>query len=523
MHFELNALPSLLVPHELKRKHPNAAEVLGAIPSADYNDWIVVGQILHRETGGSELGLELYDNWSQRADCGKYEPGRCEEKWGTFGKNAGGVGWGTLVHLAKHYGFGLSCSNPEDVFDQVAGATSKKTEKLLYTLDELAAELGAVEFLISGVLVSYGVSILHAIRKAGKSTVVVSLAMHIASKATTWCGHRIEKHGRTVYISGEGTRGLIPRFQVAANELGVDPIQAVRISKRPSRITMDGAPNTDELAAWGEAIAQFQAEDPDYPVRLIVIDTLSRNIGQGADECKEGDAKAFMESIERLAEENACAALVVHHQPHGANRSRGSTALEAHAEVILSATSSSLKSPTPTLTNHAVNEDRDSEEEFETESVDNEAPTARLVELRVEAGKEVAGGRKLRGILEGVKHEDGKPTVARFRPLRPNENPSLGDKKGNENYTEARVLGASLMHGERGMTIAIRLSHLGTTTFRSALKRLEATGAVKRIPFQRRRILQVNPDCVPHNVRSGLTKAETLKLQGLMEDKNESD
>ena len=122
--FELDASPPLTMPDGLELEHANAVEVLASIPSADYNDWIDVGQVLHRETDGSELGLELYDRWSQCADRGTYKPGKCEVKWSGFGKNAGGVRWGTVVHLAKHYGHGRSRANPEDVFDSLPSTPS---------------------------------------------------------------------------------------------------------------------------------------------------------------------------------------------------------------------------------------------------------------------------------------------------------------------------------------------------------------------------------------------------------------
>lgn len=523
---EVDKSAPLKMPHGLGFPHRNGIEVLTSIPSGEYPNWLTVGMALHHETGGSDLGLELWDQWSQCADGGKYDPWACEEKWNTFGKDEGAVKWGTVVRIAKLFGYGRSRVKAVDAFGETASAPSPMTgesEKLLYTLDELAEDLGAVEFLVSDVLVSYGTSIFHATRKAGKSTVVVSLAMHLASGAESWCGHRIEKHGRTVYISGEGTRGLISRFRVAARELGVDPLKAVRITKRPARITIDGAPNTEELAAWSNAIAKFQAEDTENPVRLIVVDTLSRNIGIGADECKEGDAKAFMESIEGLAEEHGCAALVVHHQPHGADRSRGSTALEAHAEVILSATSKPLKSPVSAVITHRDGNELDAKEELQTDAQDDEAPPPKLVEIKVVAGKEVAGGRKLHGILEGVELEPGKPSVARFRPLRPGENPTQGDRAANNLQAETRVLGAALLHGDLGTTEAIRRSPLGTSTFRAALKRLVATGEVDLTKFRRRSVLRVHPANVRARLRSGLTEAETLKLQSLMGDKSEPD
>lgn len=47
-----------------------------------YDDWIHVGQAVHRVFAGSDTGLELWRQWSEQSS--EYQEGVCEAKWATF-------------------------------------------------------------------------------------------------------------------------------------------------------------------------------------------------------------------------------------------------------------------------------------------------------------------------------------------------------------------------------------------------------------------------------------------------------
>lgn len=55
--------------------------------SDDLNEgsWLKVGMALHHETGGSDLGLSIWDQWSSVG--AKYEQGACERHWVSFGRS----------------------------------------------------------------------------------------------------------------------------------------------------------------------------------------------------------------------------------------------------------------------------------------------------------------------------------------------------------------------------------------------------------------------------------------------------
>lgn len=83
--------------------------MVGTLPEADMrnylsklnnnvknDEWVKVGQALHEWS--PVKGLALWDEWSKGGDT--YQEGECEKRWKSF-KQGGGVGVGTLVHMAK--------------------------------------------------------------------------------------------------------------------------------------------------------------------------------------------------------------------------------------------------------------------------------------------------------------------------------------------------------------------------------------------------------------------------------------
>lgn len=76
-----------------------ARQYLANIPSSiadDYDEWVKVGMALH--SIGNDALLADWAQWS--AASGKFKPGECEAKWASFKSDHGGVGIGTLFHLA---------------------------------------------------------------------------------------------------------------------------------------------------------------------------------------------------------------------------------------------------------------------------------------------------------------------------------------------------------------------------------------------------------------------------------------
>jgi Primase C terminal 2 (PriCT-2) len=90
-----------VVRHGAFRGGPRAY-VRAAVLAAGYWDWLRIGMALHAVAADGTM-LEAWDRRSQNCPD-KYQPGACERKWKSFG-GCGGLGIGTLIHLARENGW----------------------------------------------------------------------------------------------------------------------------------------------------------------------------------------------------------------------------------------------------------------------------------------------------------------------------------------------------------------------------------------------------------------------------------
>lgn len=81
----------------------NYLDALGSIPCSqlDYAEWVKVGMACK----AAGLPCEAWEEWST-ADPDRFNPGECARKWDGFNaEQADGIGPGTLVHIARQYGW----------------------------------------------------------------------------------------------------------------------------------------------------------------------------------------------------------------------------------------------------------------------------------------------------------------------------------------------------------------------------------------------------------------------------------
>jgi len=127
-----------------------ARTYLANIPSSiadDYDEWVKVGMALHSVEDDSLLA-----DWCQwSAASGKFKTGECEAKWASFKSDSGGVGLGTLYHLAggvsprdqaiKAIKYALGSNNPKA---QTIGSGSKaiklETDELIQLIQQQMSE-----------------------------------------------------------------------------------------------------------------------------------------------------------------------------------------------------------------------------------------------------------------------------------------------------------------------------------------------------------------------------------------------
>ena len=74
----------------------------------DYSGWLEIGLALFNETHGSNAGLQLWINWSQKYGGEKYNPHNITYKWGTFKLNKYKYSVGSIIRHAKAGGANIA-------------------------------------------------------------------------------------------------------------------------------------------------------------------------------------------------------------------------------------------------------------------------------------------------------------------------------------------------------------------------------------------------------------------------------
>jgi hypothetical protein len=221
--------------------------------------------------------------------------------------------------------------DPQDVEAELALADAfADSERLAEAASwaEVADTSPEVAWLVDGVAFRGGLTILSGPGGAGKSYLALTLA-HAVATGTHWLGHfPTEDRGPALYVDAERGRHLMARRlreveSAAGRPLGVDFIF------RPPKLDA----------------AFLRAAVRDRKPALVVLDSLSRLLPEGADENSNPAMTAALEPVRLIAEEFSTALLVLHHdrKPQafadnsGAARVRGASAIVNLADIVVCA------------------------------------------------------------------------------------------------------------------------------------------------------------------------------------------
>ena len=194
------------------------------------------------------------------------------------------------------------------------------------------------EYLVEGLVQVEGTSEVYGETGCGKTFVVLSWCMAIAS-GTPWLGRKVIQ-GPVIYVGAEGVGGLPKRLRALKAEHKVDALPA-------DLYVIPRAVNLFSLPSWSQETIQDTQEVLElcrkrniHPC-LVVFDTYARSM-VGADENSAKDVGLVLANIDRIRLGLGTATMIVHHPGKTRGSSdRGSGALPASIDSKIRLTKSS--------------------------------------------------------------------------------------------------------------------------------------------------------------------------------------
>lgn len=222
---------------------------------------------------------------------------------------------------------------PESEAPQPTGPDHVDTSLPLVWFGEIEKVLDVKDF-VQGVLVEQGAAVVYGESNAGKTFWTTDLALHVAA-GREWNGRRVERGG-VIYCVLEGGAGFRNRVAAWRTETGETDIPFAAIPASLNLLDKDA--DTQKLI---DAIRVAQAKIS-VPVKLVVIDTLSRAMA-GGNENAPDDMGALVLNMDRIREETKASLLFVHHS--GKDQAKGArghsslrAAIDTEIEVVASET-----------------------------------------------------------------------------------------------------------------------------------------------------------------------------------------
>lgn len=291
-------------------------QALTRLDADDYSSWIAVGHAL--KASGEDWAFSAFDEWS--ATSAKY-PGSeaVRARWDGFNpdKSPG------LSAIARASGVALN--KPEDYFQSdgsvpVDPAAPEPFKPILFDLGD--DPITAPKWTVEDYLEEAAIGVLWGPPESKKTFLAIDWALHVAH-GERWLGQRCPA-GAVWIIAGEGFSGIRRRIYGANLHRG-RPAASVGAGLKVSKasVHLSKEENRKRLSA------HFN-EGP--RPRLIIIDTLSRNLGEGADENKATDVAAYLEVVAALAREMHVTVLIVHHSGKDGASYRGSSAIKGNVD-----------------------------------------------------------------------------------------------------------------------------------------------------------------------------------------------
>lgn len=200
-----------------------------------------------------------------------------------------------------------------------------------FGIDDIGNDFMTAPPIVKGVLNEGESIIFFGASQTMKTFVVGDMVLHVSS-GMDWHGFKVNRCGALIVL-GEGAASYSKRVYAWLKHHNMlnapkDEKPAVWIVPRP----VDLYNKPDELA---ELVREANAA-LSHPVKIVVIDTLSTNLGHGADENSTGHMASIIACAQQAVRQESGGAgsvVFVHHSGHGnGERERGSSTLAGNLD-----------------------------------------------------------------------------------------------------------------------------------------------------------------------------------------------
>lgn len=221
-------------------------------------------------------------------------------------------------------------------------ATERKRQLPLEWFHDIVAVVMANDF-VGGVLAEGSAAVVYGESNSGKSFWTLDLALHIAA-GRAWNGRRVTQGG-VLYVAMEGATGFRNRVAAWRDHTGTHN-DKVLFAAIPAALNLREEADAKELIATAKDAAEHWGQ----PVKLIVIDTVSRALA-GGDENSPVDMGALVRMVDLIRKETgACVVLIHHSGKDGAKGARGHSLLRAAVDTEIEIKASEDGAATATVT-----------------------------------------------------------------------------------------------------------------------------------------------------------------------------
>jgi hypothetical protein len=205
-----------------------------------------------------------------------------------------------------------------------ASAPDGKPRLPFLWFNDAAPNLEANDF-VEGLLTAGSMSVIYGPSNCGKTFFVLDLALHVAW-GREWRGKAVDR-GAIVYLSLEGAQGIQNRITAFRTHHGCADLPFVAMPRPVDLLASDV-----DVSSVIELV-HYIAAATDLPVRMVVIDTLSRAMAGGNENSPE-DMTALIGNCDRIRDATGSHICIVHHSGKDeAKGARGHSSLRAATDT----------------------------------------------------------------------------------------------------------------------------------------------------------------------------------------------